>query len=312
MNGDSNTRLINSNLSIPSLFTGSIQFGTMGISSMRNLQLNNGVENVIHDVNLQHILPLSNLNGLLPNFTQQYQSFSNTENMLENSITEELLNDYAAENVTSNYNARCQIYKNKDIFYNINDDDIDYENFILNDMEKYKSLNNSIIEGKNILLQTLNKHVDIIGKKNVFLNKNNSIDNLSIEINQKLNNINDCIAVNHDYNETEKIKENFDSIRKCLQSNINIIKTCNNKEIDKLQNDILQNKYILKLLSESFNIVKDCNLRNNCTICLQNEVDVFFTSCGHTCCKICVKNIGPFCHMCRKQISGIKSLFLNS
>lgn len=134
---------------------------------------------------------------------------------------------------------------------------------------------------------------------------------MSIEINQKLNLIKPTINQNNIDNEESIIKKKFETIESSLSSIIDTIKNSNNLLVDGLKREMLEKRKILKIMNNRFQIVKECNLRSYCTIYLQNEVDMFYTSCGHTCCRQCIKKVGSFCHMCRKQISGIKSLFFN-
>lgn len=308
----SNVRRSTNDYSLP-VYTSNILLGTP------HIQINNSSENVIHDV--RQMLPLSNLNinesVYFPNFTQQYQLYSvhNNENLFENLVSNEILHDFSKEDITSNYNARLQLYSNKDIFYNIdNNNDSNDDNDIIEDNDindSYKSLNDSIIEGKKVLLGTLNKYLEIDRKKNIFIENNNYLDGLSTEINQKLNLIKPTINQNNINNEESIIKEKFETIESSLSSIIETMKNSNNLLVDGLKRELLEKKKILKIMNNSFQIIKECNLRNYCTICLQNEVDMFYTSCGHTCCRQCIKKVGSFCHMCRKQISGIKSLFFN-
>lgn len=152
------------NYSLP-VFTSNILLGT------QHIQINNPSENVIHDV--REMLPLSNINinqpVYFPNFTQQYQLYSvhNNENLFENLVSDEILHDFSREDITSNYNARLQLYSSKDIFYNISDNNDSNDDIIEdNDInDSYKSLNDSIIEGKKVLLGTLNKYLEIDRKK---------------------------------------------------------------------------------------------------------------------------------------------------
>lgn len=287
-------------------------------TSLLNTQNLNPDGNVIMN-GVRQTLTSSNLNInesiLLPNFTQQYQLYSvhNNDNLFENLISDEIHNYTSREDINSNYNARLQLYSNKDIFYNLSEnndsnDDIVEDNDI---HDSYKSLNNSIIEGKKLLFDTLNKYLEVDREKNVFIENNKYLDSLSTEIYHKLNLIK--TTINYDNIENEKnIKEEISIIECNLNNVIDNIKNSNKLKIDLLKKKISKKKKILKIMNNSFQIVKDCNLRSYCTICLQNEVEIFFTSCGHTCCRQCIKNVGSFCHMCRKQISGIKSLFFNS
>lgn len=209
----------------------------------QHIQINNPSENVIHDV--REMLPLSNINInqpiYFPNFTQQYQLYSvhNNENLFENLVSDEILHDFSRKDITSNYNAILQLYSSKDIFYNISDNNDSNDDIIEdNDInDSYKSLKDSIIEGKKVLLGTLNKYLEIDRKKNIFIENNNYLDGLSIEINQKLNLIKPTINQNNIDNEESIIKKKFETIESSLSSIIDTIKNSNNLLVDGLKRE---------------------------------------------------------------------------
>ena len=65
-------------------------------------------------------------------------------------------------------------------------------------------------------------------------------------------------------------------------------------------------------------VVLNClNLGNTCSLCLMNNVDVYFQNCGHTACQDCADKLLEYdggidkarCSFCRKDIFKINKLY---
>ena len=41
--------------------------------------------------------------------------------------------------------------------------------------------------------------------------------------------------------------------------------------------------------------------KHECAVCMENEIDIVFSSCGHGCCPVCSNKLKR-CHICRKKI----------
>jgi hypothetical protein len=49
--------------------------------------------------------------------------------------------------------------------------------------------------------------------------------------------------------------------------------------------------------------------KNNCSICLENEISTACFPCGHTYCISCIDNTNK-CHICRTYIKNIERIYL--
>ena len=59
---------------------------------------------------------------------------------------------------------------------------------------------------------------------------------------------------------------------------------------------------------------KECDLNNECRICMERPLSTAFVSCGHTVCFQCAKKLkseSKDCPTCRVKISGLQKIFLN-
>jgi conjugal transfer/entry exclusion protein len=65
----------------------------------------------------------------------------------------------------------------------------------------------------------------------------------------------------------------------------------------------------LRALSPLFSTIENFTGYRACPICLQNEVAIYLTPCGHTLCKTCLTKIKGECYMCRKRIISHKQLY---
>ena len=94
----------------------------------------------------------------------------------------------------------------------------------------------------------------------------------------------------------------------------------NIKENSKI--DIVKEEYVIRKseMMQYLDIIKylnKSNLGNTCSLCLANNVDVYFQNCGHTACKDCADRIIEYdggiqnarCSFCRKDIIKINKLY---
>lgn len=263
----------------------------------------------------------SNFNRLLDFANQSHGNLSfrfvNQENLISSNPISDLFSQIIPETLSSSCNIsnnknfiqtnfdRKKLNENKNLFYpsNLPPSNINLENY-----QVYTQLNSQIQQGKDILFQELDKWRKF--KMDLQKNEKNKSEILSItkEISQKLEVLQNqsCLYDLHDDYKTHVplISKNLSSVSEQIVSEID-------QKLNTLKNDIKDSQIILSLMSESYQILNCCTLKNQCPICLQNEVTHFNHPCGHTFCERCKNTLQMQCHMCRSEILNIKTLFYN-
>jgi hypothetical protein len=199
--------------------------------------------------------------------------------------------------VTQEFNARKLLYDNKDIFFELADDQED---------NKFKELSDSISKGQKLLKNTLldyNKStIEKQNLDNVSLIAKNTYD----DIQTKLDQITNICKKNNII--IEDLSESIDQVNYILLSILDNIDNVLKEKQDKLIININNDKQTLKSLSKVFNILRSTNISYTCPVCLQNQVDVFIQDCGHSMCSQCVSKAIQ-CFFCRSHISHISKLY---
>ncbi len=101
--------------------------------------------------------------------------------------------------------------------------------------------------------------------------------------------------------------------KKDLENNNNLLKL-EKEELKKNNSNFLQtiNEYIIILMKKNNEIKKlkdELKNKNNCSICLENEISTACFPCGHTYCISCIDNTNK-CHICRTYIKNIERIYL--
>ena len=109
----------------------------------------------------------------------------------------------------------------------------------------------------------------------------------------------------YDIDENNKIVENMYIFAKNISENskINEIK----EEYIERKKEMVQYLDILKYLNKG-------NVGNTCSLCLTNNVDIYFDPCGHTCCEECLNRMESIdneliCGFCRKNIYRTSKIY---
>lgn len=237
-------------------------------------------------------------------------------------------------------------YNNSSDEYICNTDNYPY---VTNTMETIESINNNIdiqyldkdknnklFSIKSDLLEYLRKNYKI-EKKDDFIGKNlvSEFDNFMKYFSLKQNELlkaekelmeemksnkddlkqMDSLIVYYD-NLSKKYDEDDKSTIECMEKLAeNIKKNSRINEINETyilrKNEMMQYLDIIKYLNKA-------NLGNTCSICLTNNVDIYFNPCGHTTCEECYKkqvessnsqDMENKCVFCRKVIFNTNKLY---
>ena len=120
-----------------------------------------------------------------------------------------------------------------------------------------------------------------------------------------------------DYKDIESIIKDIRNLTTKLSNTDNFITA--KKNYIKERKSLLKYIYLLRKVNK-------CNITNICSVCMDNPVTHFITSCGHTYCEQCIKkqlgvntlehsdnneikNINKKCPFCRVKISIVKPLY---
>jgi hypothetical protein len=197
------------------------------------------------------------------------------------------------------YNLRKNIYDNKDLFYNLNNKLID--NNI--DLDKYEHINNAIIEGKEILSDELVKQNLYNIEKKGLLSIENDVKNVAIDIQNKLEHIKTLLQIDNLQDHVDSITYSFS----CIQDSF---KDVLNEKINKIDKKLIISEQILHKLSQSYGILKNITPGYACPICINKQVNVYVSKCGHTFCNECISKTN-YCYICRSKIEKINKLYFS-
>ena len=198
----------------------------------------------------------------------------------------------------------------------------------VNEEEVVESDDKEVVESddkdKNDEVEEIDKNDELITKFNEFIKSFKEQQDTLLKCEQEL-----LIAINNNKQDIKTINQLMDHTKNLTNKYIdekspknNIIdKMCElGKEIKKNSNiNSIKDDYVnaRKDINKSLNIIKyfnGLNIGNTCSMCLTNNVDVYFDPCGHTCCEECSKKlpvIDKRCILCRVNIRGINKIYYN-
>ena len=89
-----------------------------------------------------------------------------------------------------------------------------------------------------------------------------------------------------------------------------------NSKIDKVKEEYVIRKSEMMQYLDIIKYLNKCNLGNTCSLCLTNNVTLYFNPCGHTACDECYKKLlgnsnaqELKCAFCRKDVYDTKKLY---
>ena len=131
-------------------------------------------------------------------------------------------------------------------------------------------------------VRLINSHMKYIMDMNKQYDNTNNTNDLFGNIKQDIENLSDKIKNNNDL---ENIREKYNDTRKKMLSYLSFIKKINN-----------------------------FNTGSTCSLCLSNNVNMFFDPCGHTSCQECINKLeverGDVpCPFCKKKIKISRPLY---
>lgn len=237
-------------------------------------------------------------------------------------IQEENINNLVnlnINNIDELYNIRLNLLKKEEIL----NEPCPKEDFI---DEEHQLLYDTIKNCKLKLKSEFENFNETLDKKEILQKHYNTIKNGIIEVSATLKNIYNTytktslnianladISFNFENNEivTDSNVENPSTLLNVISENIdkyeNSLLVDIAKQIDDYDDRIQISKQKIRKYLTIFGIQKLGS--HLCPICLTNEVNMFFSPCGHTICKKCIK--ANYCHICRTKISDIHNIYFN-
>jgi hypothetical protein len=215
------------------------------------------------------------------------------------------MQDANAQNIEEQYSNRKLLYENREVFYQIaeqNDTGEDAQN------TEYNEINASIINGKKILSENLLKCNRLELEKKHYADLLNTSKINTFEIEHKLENLkkicqNEKIDIENMQDTVDNINYSLNYITEKLEKNLF-------EKYKKIEAEIITSKKILKVMSSSFNILRNLNITYVCPICLNNQVDVFLDPCGHSTCSKCAPV--SKCYFCKATVAKVRKLYFLS
>ena len=128
----------------------------------------------------------------------------------------------------------------------------------------------------------------------------------------------DISILNGMIDKTKKLMEKYDLNKKAIELMGEMGESIRDKNnIKEAKEKYIQSRKDIGLYIETIKSINNLNLGNTCSLCLANNVDVYFQNCGHTACKDCADRIVEYdggiqnarCSFCRKDIIKINKLY---
>ena len=119
-------------------------------------------------------------------------------------------------------------------------------------------------------------------------------------------------------NKVDKLKEIHENISKyfsdeqVINNNINELFSKESKQLKNLEDQLVKIKKTLYIFYKHSPHYIENDPRKLCSICVQREVDVCNTPCGHTLCSVCSNMItNRKCFICRTEIQNVIKLYFS-
>ena len=123
--------------------------------------------------------------------------------------------------------------------------------------------------------------------------------------------INDLI----DYLNSLKDRYNVDENNKIVENMYIFAKNISeNSKIDEIKEEYIERKKEMVQYLDILKYLNKGNVGNTCSLCLTNNVDIYFDPCGHTCCEECLNIMENadnelICGFCRKNIYRTSKIY---
>jgi hypothetical protein len=211
----------------------------------------------------------------------------------------EEMNRHDTEDVTAEYNLRTQLYENKDIFFN-NENNIDETtNTDILELKEVVKKGQEMLKKEILRYSTLKDHLDEM--TNLQMGFHNQI----MAIKKSLLLLGELhIDVAEYSNDIDHIQKSLDMFDTKVCSHIT-------NQSSHLREEYTDSFNKLAQLKDVYKILKNSDVTFACPICLTRQVESFLTPCGHTYCSKCLEDIRQRCYICRQNIDRVRSLYFN-
>ena len=117
---------------------------------------------------------------------------------------------------------------------------------------------------------------------------------------------------------TKKMMEKYDLNKDIIDTMGELGKSIREKSnINTIKEKYIKSRKDILLYLDIIKSINCLNLGNTCSLCLMNNVDVYFQNCGHTACQDCADKLLEYdggidkarCSFCRKDIFKINKLY---
>lgn len=174
-------------------------------------------------------------------------------------------------------------------------------------LEEVAELNDSIIKGRDKLVVEIKRYSELTRDHSILTEK-------LYQVNKNFSQLADIFAYISNTASQCGLEENStqDNLDNAQFSVINLktkITEKLNDDLFALDSQIKKSGLLIKQMGEAFNIFRTLSYSYLCCICLQNNVEVFASPCGHTFCSSCLKS--NFCYFCRKKVDKVNNIYFN-
>tara|TARA_Y100001938_G_C8056258_1_gene414544 strand:+ start:808 stop:1569 length:762 start_codon:yes stop_codon:yes gene_type:complete len=117
---------------------------------------------------------------------------------------------------------------------------------------------------------------------------------------------------------TKKMMEKYDLNKDIIDTMGELGKSIREKSnINTIKEKYIKSRKDILIYLDVIKSINSLNLGNTCSLCLMNNVDVYFQNCGHTACQDCADKLLEYdggidkarCSFCRKDIFKINKLY---
>lgn len=214
------------------------------------------------------------------------------------------MSDFSLSNVCLTSSLENLLISNKETIT-----DIAYNNPSTDEkmLPEVAELNDSIVRGKEKLMREIKRYSELTREYSMLTEKLQ-------QVNKNFAHLADIFAYISNTASQCGLEEN------CTQDNLDnaqfSVMNLKNKITEKLNDDLFaidsqikNTGLLIKQMGEAFNIFRTLSYSYLCCICLQNNVEVFASPCGHTFCSQCLKS--KFCYFCRKKVDHVNNIYFN-
>lgn len=212
------------------------------------------------------------------------------------------LNQLLNTNLEDAYNTRKLLYENKNVFYDLVEDNTSIDN-------EYKELNDSIIKAQNILKDNILSYNRLSLEKQKMEDCIRIVNNNKFELDQNLHQVKDmCISNEIEIDDLHGV---VDSINYSMLGLTDAVQQQFRIKIEDIEKSITKSAMVLASMSKAFAVLKNTSVSYTCPVCLTHEVEIYLDACGHTMCSKCVPRDNR-CYFCRARFIKHNKLYFLS